>query len=156
MVAAGMENLVIFSWNSGMCQMGRIWRRERCKERGRKAIGVSIPLCLWRKDCKGNRGGGGGPPRPPCVAALAGPVDEAPVHEGVELPQEVVRPDEAVVEALVEEAALGGVAPEHPFGSGGRGGERPYYTLTRSWEAGKWTFSAASEIRKVPRALGKG
>ena len=75
---------------------------------------------LEKQDLEEHHRRGRRPPQVPGVAALADPVDEAPVHEGVELPQEVLRPDEAVVEALVEEAALGGVAPEHPKGSGGR------------------------------------
>ncbi len=75
----------------------------------------------------------------PRVAAPADAVHETEVDDGIETTQEMVRFDEAVIEGLVEEASLGGIAPEHRIHSTGR--ERfSNHTPTQPIEAKKGLF----------------
>ena len=64
---------------------------------------------------------GRGAPRLLRVAASAEAVDEAEIDYCIEAAQEVARLDEAVIKGLVEEASLGGIVPEHEWGSIRRG-----------------------------------
>lgn len=56
----------------------------------------------------------------PRVTAPADAVHETEIDDGIETPQEMVRLNEAVIKGLIEEASLGGIAPEHRFRSFGR------------------------------------
>ena len=56
----------------------------------------------------------------PRVAAPADAVHETEVDDAIETTQEMVRFDEAVIEGLIKETSLGGIASEHRMGSTGR------------------------------------